>query len=100
MGIQITEELEDVCLSRDGLRVGFSVKFQYKILEEWLVPAVLKYRNFETWAKVVKSAGESAIHHSCADFKISSFQNERGVIQQKMEEKLSLKLAGTEQTGV
>jgi len=98
--IHVTQDLSDTCLSKDGLRVAFSVTFQYQILEEWIVPATLKYRNFETWAKVVKSAGESAIHHSCADFRISSFQNERGVIQQRMEENLSLKLAGKNQTGV
>merc|ERR1711862_72479 len=90
----------DTCLSKEGLRVVFSVKFQYKILEEWLVPAVLKYRNFETWAKVVKSAGESAVHHSCSEFKISSFQNQRGVIQDAMMENLSIKLEGKNQTGV
>jgi len=97
--IYVTQGVSDTCLSKDGLRVVFDVTFQYQILEEWLVPAVLKYRNFETWAKVVKSAGKSAIFHSCADFKISSFQNKRGVIQQVMQENLSLKLEGENKTG-
>mmetsp|Transcript_32133 Transcript_32133/g.48513 ORF Transcript_32133/g.48513 Transcript_32133/m.48513 type:complete len:355 (-) Transcript_32133:119-1183(-) len=96
----VTENLSDTCLSLDGLRVAFDVTFQYQIPEEWLIPAILKYRDFETWAKIVKSAGESAVHHACADFKISSFQNERGKIQQVIEENMRAKLEGVNVTGV
>lgn len=84
----------DTCVSKDGLRVQFSVTFQYQIPSEWLMPAVIKYRNFERWAEVVEAAGNSAVHHSCSDFYIANFQTMRGAIQTRMEENLRLKLEG------
>jgi len=97
---QVTVDLpEDTCISQDGLRVKFSVTFQYQMPAEWLLPAILKYRDFENWAKVVEAAGNSAIHHSCADFQISNFQNMRGAIQTTMEDNLRLKLEGVQEDG-
>ncbi len=43
---QISSDLADTCVSRDGLRVGFQVQFQYQMPAEWIADAVLKYRNF------------------------------------------------------
>lgn len=43
---QISSNLADTCISRDGLRVGFEVQFQYQMPAEWITDAVLKYRNF------------------------------------------------------
>lgn len=62
---------------------------------EWVVPATLKYRNYEKWSQVVRAAGNSAVQHACAEFNISNFQNKRGVIQSTMEDNLRLKLEGT-----
>ena len=56
--------------------------------------AVIKYRDFTKWNRVVRGAGASAIQHSCSNFTISSFQNKRGDIQRLMEDNLRLKLEG------
>eukprot|EP00540_Astrosyne_radiata_P018225 CAMPEP_0116863036 /NCGR_PEP_ID=MMETSP0418-20121206/23983_1 /TAXON_ID=1158023 /ORGANISM="Astrosyne radiata, Strain 13vi08-1A" /LENGTH=364 /DNA_ID=CAMNT_0004497981 /DNA_START=32 /DNA_END=1126 /DNA_ORIENTATION=- len=88
-----------VCVSQDGLRVVFSVTFQYQMPKEWLLDAILRYRDFERWATVVEAAGNSAVQHSCSDFQISNFQNQRGVIQSRMEENLRKKLEGTKEDG-
>lgn len=91
----ITVDLNNrTCVSRDGLLVVFSVTFQYKMTEENVLPAIIKYRNFEKWAGVVEAAGLSAIHHSCGNYNISAFQNKRGEIQTNMEDNLRLKLEG------
>lgn len=96
---------ERTCVSRDGLRVVFSVTFQYQMIEENVIPAIEKYRDFYGWADIVEAAGLSAIHHSCGDYGITDFQNKRGEIQANMEENLRLKLEGgsvneTESEGV
>ena len=97
----ITVDFDDrTCVSRDGLRVGFSVTFQYRMTEENMVPAIVNYRNFQKWALIVEAAGLSAIHHSCAEFIISEFQSKRGEIQSTMEDNLRLKFEGNEATGV
>ncbi len=101
----ITVDLnERTCVSRDGLLVVFSVTFQYRMIEANVLPTILKYRDFEKWADVVEAAGLSAIHHSCGNYAISSFQNKRGEIQQDMEDNLRMKLEGdpedTRQEGV
>lgn len=91
----ITVDLKNrTCVSRDGLLVVFTVTFQYKMTEANVLPAILKYRNFEKWAGVVEAAGLSAIHHSCGNYNISAFQNKRGEIQGNMEDNLRLKLEG------
>jgi hypothetical protein len=46
----ITVDLqESTCVSEDGLRVKFSVTFQYQLPVEWLVPVVVKYNDYRTW---------------------------------------------------
>jgi len=86
-------------VSQDGLRVKFSVTFQYQLPVEWLVPVVTRYRDFPTWGMVVESAGRSAVQHSCSLFTISNFQNKRGIIQSTMEDLLRTKLEGAEGLG-
>lgn len=91
----ITVDLNNrTCVSRDGLRVVFDVTFQYRMTEEDVLPAILKYRDFDKWADVVEAAGLSAIHHSCANYVISEFQNKRGEIQTDMEDNVRIKLEG------
>jgi regulator of protease activity HflC (stomatin/prohibitin superfamily) len=91
----ITVDLNDrLCVSRDGLRVSISATFQYKMIEANVLPAILKYRDFDKWADVVEAAGLSAIHHSCGNYVISDFQNKRGEIQFNMEDNLRIKLEG------
>lgn len=96
----VTVDLPDgTCVSKDGLRVDFKVTFQYKMTEEWLKPCILKYRDFDKWATVVEAAGNSAVQHSCSEFEITNFQNQRGLIQSTMEDNLRLKLEGTDGNG-
>lgn len=91
----VTNELPpDTCLSRDGLRVETQVDFQYQIPADWLLPAILKYRDFENWSTIVESAAISAVQHTCSEFNVSNFQNMRGEIQRRMEDNLRLKLEG------
>ena len=66
---------------------------------EWIIPVVIKYRNFDKWADVVEGAGTSAVHHACSEFQVANFQNQRGIIQTTMESKLRLKLEGAEGEG-
>ena len=96
----ISADLADgTCVSKDGLQVGFSVTFQYQLPTEWIIPVVIKYRNFNKWADVVEGAGTSAVHHACSEFQVANFQNQRGVIQSTMESNLRLKLEGAEGEG-
>ena len=90
----INEDIANTCVSRDGLRVGFELSFQYQMTEENLYPAVIRYRDFYKWAEVVESAGRSAIQHACSEFNIASFQNQRGFVQTRMFENIKLKLEG------
>ena len=62
-------------------------------------PAIIKYRNFEKWASIVEQAGLSSIHHSCAEFMVTEFQNKRGAIQSTMLDNLKAKLEGNETSG-
>lgn len=64
-----------------------------------VLPAILAYRNYDKWASTVEQAGLSAIHHSCAEFSVSEFQNKRGGIQSAIMDNLRLKLEGDETTG-
>ncbi|KAL7537554.1 hypothetical protein ACHAXR_010242 [Thalassiosira sp. AJA248-18] len=96
----ITVDLNDrTCVSNDGLLVVFSVTFQYQMTAANVYSAIIKYRNYHKWASMVEQAGISAIHHSCAEFMVTEFQNKRGVIQLSMEDNLKLKLQGNEATG-
>jgi prohibitin 2 len=98
--LYITEDLDSsTCVSKDGLRVDYEVTFQYQMPENWLLPAILKYRDFEGWARIVAAAGDSAVQHTCSLFEVSNFQNKRGIIQSTMEETLAVRLEGTDGTG-
>ena len=70
--LYITEDLDpSICVSRDGLRVAYEVTFQYQMPEPWLLPAILKYRDFEGWARIVAAAGDSAVQFTCSQFEVS-----------------------------
>eukprot|EP00585_Thalassiosira_rotula_P013638 CAMPEP_0196133266 /NCGR_PEP_ID=MMETSP0910-20130528/2555_1 /TAXON_ID=49265 /ORGANISM="Thalassiosira rotula, Strain GSO102" /LENGTH=453 /DNA_ID=CAMNT_0041392975 /DNA_START=114 /DNA_END=1475 /DNA_ORIENTATION=+ len=96
----ITADFRDrTCVSNDGLHIKFSVMFQYQMTASNVYPTIIKYRNFEKWASIVEQAGLSSIHHSCAEFMVTEFQNKRGVIQSSMLDNLKLKLEGNENSG-
>ena len=61
----------------------------------WILRDVIQSYHVE----VVEAAGRSAIQHSCSDFSIAAFQNQRGVIQSRMLENLRLKLEGDPENG-
>mmetsp|Transcript_11321 Transcript_11321/g.47300 ORF Transcript_11321/g.47300 Transcript_11321/m.47300 type:complete len:313 (-) Transcript_11321:67-1005(-) len=81
------------CVSRDGLRVIIRVEFQYQILVEDIEEVTRKYRNQERWKRLVVTKAVSAVQKGCSLFFTSSFQAERGVIQERMLEALIEKLA-------
>lgn len=94
----ISTDISDTCVSNDGLRVDFSVTFQYQIPAEWMEPAITRYRNLNGWKRIVEAAGNSAVQHSCSLFVVSEFQNKRGIIQSTMEDNLRTKLEGPTET--
>lgn len=95
---QISETIEDTCVSRDGLRVGFMVSYQYQMPAANLLPVVEKYRNYKGWGMVVEAAGFSAVQHSCSQFNITNFQTKRNLIQDAMFDNLRVKLEGSNET--
>lgn len=95
----ISQDLDGTCVSQDGLRVEYQVTFQYLMPQEWISPAVRKYRDYDGWVRVVVSAATSAVQHTCSEFVISNFQNQRGVIQTTMEDRLRIKLEGGSSNG-
>mmetsp|Transcript_3977 Transcript_3977/g.5837 ORF Transcript_3977/g.5837 Transcript_3977/m.5837 type:complete len:351 (-) Transcript_3977:247-1299(-) len=92
---QITTDLQDICVSRDGLRVAFDVTFQYQMPADRIVDAVEEFRDFKTWSKVVEAAGNSAVQHTCSEFNVTDFQGMRGIIQDSMLENIRVKLQGS-----
>jgi regulator of protease activity HflC (stomatin/prohibitin superfamily) len=95
----VTVDRSGTCNTRDGLQVQFSVTFQYQMPKEWVLPAIIKYRDFDKWATVVEAAGSSAVQRTCSQFETVSYQNQRGNIQNTMEESLRDKLEGPEKDG-
>jgi len=96
---QITVDVDGICNSRDGLEVAFQVTYQYQIPKEWVKPVIERYRDFYKWATVVESAAVAALQHSCADYDILDFQQQRGIIQNTMEDRLRVRLEGPEKDG-
>jgi regulator of protease activity HflC (stomatin/prohibitin superfamily) len=92
---QISADLSDTCLSRDGLRVGFSVSFQYQMPVDKIVNVIEKYRDYKGWSITVQAAGNSAVQHTCSDFNVTDFQSLRAVIQDEMFDNLKIKLEGS-----
>lgn len=80
------------CVSRDGLRVNIKAEFQYQMPEDKVDEATLRFRDLGRWKKMVTTAGVSAIQKGCSLFDTSSFQSQRGLIQQAMFEALTVKL--------
>jgi len=97
---QITAEISDTCVSKDGIRVLFQVSYQYLMPEQWIVDAIHKYRDYSKWSTIVEAAGNSAIQHSCSAFNVTNFQSLRNLIQIDMFEELKKKLEGTNGTNV
>ena len=73
--------VNSTCVSKDGLRVQFSVTFQFQLPMEWVKPVVEKYKDLGSWYPVVVAAGRSSVQHTCSLFEISNFQNSRGVFR-------------------
>jgi len=66
------------------------------MLEEWILNVIVKYRDFGRWSKIVETAANSAVQHSCSEFNITNFQNKRNLIQSRMLENVRIKLEGSE----
>merc|ERR1719330_1324789 len=52
---QITADIEDTCVSKDGIRVQFHVSYQYIMPEQWIVEAIQKYRDYPKWITIVEA---------------------------------------------
>lgn len=91
---QISTEVKDTCVSRDGLRLEIHVVYQYKVDEEWIVDLITKYRDYDKWSQLIHAAGKSAIHHSCSSWNVNDFQARRLAVQNSMFSNLRLKLEG------
>lgn len=89
---QITSNFNDTCVSRDGLRVGFAVTFQYSLEVKHITEVIEKYKDFKAWGVIVESAATSAVQHSCSTYDVTSFQALRNQIQTTMYEKMKDKL--------
>lgn len=90
----LSVDLENTCVSRDGLLVFFQVTFQYQMTEQNLYPAALEYQDYYKWAEVVESAALSGVHHACSEFQVNEFQTKRDVLRDRMFENLRVKLEG------
>lgn len=88
---QISVNLADTCVSRDGLRVNYEVTFQYSLQANHITEVVRKYKDFKTWAVIVEAAGTSAVQHSCSNFNVTNFQGLRNQIQTHMYDKVKSK---------
>ena len=91
---QLSTEVIDTCVSRDGLRVDYHVVYQYKLEKEWIIDAILKYRDYDKWTQLIHASGNSAIQHSCSAWNVTDFQTERLSVQESMFSNLQLKLEG------
>jgi len=92
-------ERDGTCVTRDGLRVNIHVTFQYQMTSDWVDEATVKYRTRKRWSNLVNAAAVSAVQLGCSLYDIPSFQNERGKIQQSMENALREKLEGVDGVG-
>jgi len=92
---QITAEISDTCVSKEGIRVNFQVSYQFLMPEQWIVGAIQKYRDFSKWTTIVEAAGNSAVQHSCSAFNVTNFQSMRNLIQLDMFEEIKKKLEGS-----
>mmetsp|Transcript_3697 Transcript_3697/g.5574 ORF Transcript_3697/g.5574 Transcript_3697/m.5574 type:complete len:311 (+) Transcript_3697:102-1034(+) len=90
---QITSNFADTCVSRDGLRVGYQVTFQYSLEVKHMTEVVEKYRDFQTWGTVAESAATSAVQHTCSEYNVTNFQAMRNQIQSTMFDKTKDKLS-------
>jgi regulator of protease activity HflC (stomatin/prohibitin superfamily) len=97
---QISAELSDTCVSKDGLRVGFAVTFQYQMPAGSITSVIKHYRDYKTWSTIVEAVGNSAVQHTCSEFNVTDFQSLRNVIQDGMLDNLRIKLEGSLDEGI
>lgn len=97
---QISADIADTCVSRDGLRVQIDVTFQYQMTAEYITQVVEKYRDFKSWATMVEATGNSAIQHTCSEYNVTDFQSLRNVIQDSMLDNMRIKLEGSVDEGI
>jgi prohibitin 2 len=97
---QISADIADTCVSRDGLRVKIDVTFQYQMTAEYITQVVEKYRDFKSWATMVEATGNSAIQHTCSEYNVTDFQSLRNAIQDSMLGNMRIKLEGSLDEGI
>ncbi|KAJ8320122.1 hypothetical protein KUTeg_001709 [Tegillarca granosa] len=72
------------CLNKDGVQIILDVTYQYKARAVNLREIILDFRDFDGYEKVLKYAGQSALHEACSYFNTSQFQAERGAFQERV----------------
>ena len=76
------------CLNKDGVKIVLDVTYQYKVKASKLREVILDFRDKDGYTKVLKYAGESALHESCSYFNTSQFQAERTNFQNKVQQQI------------
>ncbi|KAK3082892.1 hypothetical protein FSP39_008218 [Pinctada imbricata] len=69
------------CLNKDGVKIILDVTYQYKVRSANLREVIMDFRDYDGYKKVLKYAGEAALHESCSHFNTSQFQAERSTFQ-------------------
>ncbi|XP_077997429.1 uncharacterized protein LOC144450659 [Glandiceps talaboti] len=80
---------ELTCLNKDGVLIDLDVDFQYQTRFAELYEVVMEFRSHEHYVKVLKFAGEAAIHEACSKYNTTEFQTMRAVFQETVREQLS-----------
>lgn len=76
------------CLNKDGVKIVLDVTYQYKVRSAKLREVILDFRDKDGYTKVLRYAGQSALHESCSYFNTSQFQAERANFQEKVREQI------------
>lgn len=80
------------CNSADGIRIGLDISFQYQPDSKKIYDLTMLYQDFESYEKILKQAGRSAIRHSCGHYTAQEFQTKRKQIGTEMHGKMKAKM--------
>ena len=82
------------CLNKDGLTIYLNVQFQYlaNTNENDLYKLIMRYKDHDSYLKVVKDAAESVIHDTCSEFDVTQFQTSRAQFQDRIRTSLQTRL--------
>ncbi|XP_031562106.1 uncharacterized protein LOC116297920 isoform X2 [Actinia tenebrosa] len=70
------------CFNKEGVSIVIHEQFQYRARPKNLRDIIIRYKNHETYAKLLRSLALAAIHDSCSAFNVTQFQTQRAVFQE------------------